>query len=325
MIVEDQLYRGGGRISGIEKLEEFDELPAAVAVFNERVNLAGKQINSSQQAEGAMAFVLMIPREGRVDARHGRQVRCRRCEGLDSRLLVVGDNRHRLARFLRFGGRLFQDLDLPIDTQNLRHLLLKLGVAIFQVVTHLVRLDFLVAEYLTHRALDQPGETGVPRRRSVFTRMTCQKPRRPQFVRIAVLSGLVTRQGYQPSLSLRCDRRLLARMRSVIECRQRAKSQRPLDAALDCLMMHTKALPDREERWILTIGEQHARSFNPARQLGSRARKRYQASNLLITHRQLDRVPPSCHFAAPRSANRKRGIREQPTCSITANFMESVV
>src|SRR6185312_16514332 len=32
MIIEDQLDRGAGRISGVETLEEFDELPAAVAV-----------------------------------------------------------------------------------------------------------------------------------------------------------------------------------------------------------------------------------------------------------------------------------------------------
>ena len=32
MIVEDQLDRGAGRVGGIEKLEEFDELAAAVAM-----------------------------------------------------------------------------------------------------------------------------------------------------------------------------------------------------------------------------------------------------------------------------------------------------
>jgi predicted transcriptional regulator len=47
--------------------------------------------------------------------------------------------------------------------------------------------------------------------------------------------------------------------------------------------------------------------------------------NLLIRHRQLDRSPPSCHFTTPRSANRKRGIPQQPTRSMAANFMESVV
>src|SRR6266849_2625923 len=56
MIVEDQLDCGAGRVSGVEKLEEFDELSAAMAVFNEGMDLAGEQINSSQQTEGAMAF-----------------------------------------------------------------------------------------------------------------------------------------------------------------------------------------------------------------------------------------------------------------------------
>src|SRR6476619_6670153 len=67
MIVENQLDRGAGRIGGIEKLEEFDKLAAAVAVSDERVDLAGEQINPSQQAERAMAFVLMVPCEGCVD------------------------------------------------------------------------------------------------------------------------------------------------------------------------------------------------------------------------------------------------------------------
>src|SRR4029434_3487096 len=58
MIVEDQLDRGAGRIGGIKKLEEFDELSAAVAVSDEGMDLAREQLNPGQQAERAMAFVL---------------------------------------------------------------------------------------------------------------------------------------------------------------------------------------------------------------------------------------------------------------------------
>src|SRR5262245_7704501 len=152
MIVEDQLDRGAGRMGGIEKLEELDELAAAVAVSDQRVDLSGEQINSSQQAERAMAFVLMIPREARVHAGLGRQIRRRRRDGLNSRLLVVGDDRYWLRRLLRLGGSLFQDLDLAINTQNLRHLLLEVGVTTFQIVAHLVRFDVLLAENLAHRA-----------------------------------------------------------------------------------------------------------------------------------------------------------------------------
>ena len=43
VIVEDQLDRGVGRIGGVEKLEEFDEFAAAVAVLDEGVNRAGDE------------------------------------------------------------------------------------------------------------------------------------------------------------------------------------------------------------------------------------------------------------------------------------------
>src|SRR3981081_1937466 len=82
MIIEDQLDRGAGRISGGGRREEFDELWAAVAVSDERMTLPGKQVDSGQQAKRAMTFVLVIPREGRVDAGLGRQTGGRRCEAL---------------------------------------------------------------------------------------------------------------------------------------------------------------------------------------------------------------------------------------------------
>jgi hypothetical protein len=43
MIVEDQLDRRMGRISGIENPEKFNEFAAAVAVLDEGVNLAGER------------------------------------------------------------------------------------------------------------------------------------------------------------------------------------------------------------------------------------------------------------------------------------------
>jgi hypothetical protein len=63
MIVEDQLDRSASRISVIEEFKEFDELSAAVAIFDQSMDLAGEQIDPCQQAEGAVAFVLMITRD----------------------------------------------------------------------------------------------------------------------------------------------------------------------------------------------------------------------------------------------------------------------
>jgi hypothetical protein len=59
MIIEDQLDRGAARISGVEKLEEVDELAAAVAVSDERRTLPVSRSIPANRAERAMAFVLV--------------------------------------------------------------------------------------------------------------------------------------------------------------------------------------------------------------------------------------------------------------------------
>ena len=65
MIIEDQLDRGAGRISGVETLEEFDELPAAVAVSDERMDLPGQPIrNVAGFGAGPKARSLGLPFDG---------------------------------------------------------------------------------------------------------------------------------------------------------------------------------------------------------------------------------------------------------------------
>src|SRR3989442_5906872 len=277
-----------------------------------------------------MAFILMIARKSRVHAWHWRQIRRRRGDGLNPRLFIAGDDRHPLRRLLRPAGGLFQDLDFAIDAQSVRNLLLELGVAISKIVAHLARLDLLFAEYLAYRPLDQIGQAPVPCRRSVLARMAGQQARRPQLMRIAVVLGLVARQRYQPSLGFRRNYRLLAWSRSVVECRQRAVAQRPLDAALHGLMMRPELLRNGKKRWGLAVSEKHSCPFDPARPLGPRARHARQLRNLLVAHPQLDRLPPSCHDATPRHVNHKRGIHHdssgsiRPHLSNSSGFMESV-
>src|SRR5262245_36794209 len=125
--------------------------------------------------------------------------------------------------------------------------------AAFQIVAHLVWFDLFLAENLAHRALYQMGETVVSRRRSVLARMASQKPRRPQLVRITVILGLVACHRHQPSLGLRCNRRLLARSGSVIEGRQGSIGQRPFDTALDRLVLGPESSSHRKKRWGLPM------------------------------------------------------------------------
>ena len=99
MIVEDQLDRRVGRIGGIEELEEFDEFAAAMTVPDQGVNLAAEKVDAGQQAHRAVAFIFELACEGGMHAGLGRQIRSGGCDRLDARLLVVGDDRHRLAGF----------------------------------------------------------------------------------------------------------------------------------------------------------------------------------------------------------------------------------
>src|SRR5262249_4349442 len=100
VIVEDQMDRRVGRVGRVDELEELDELPATVAILHQGVNLAGQQVNTGQQADRAVALVFMIARQRRMHAGLRRQIRCRRCNRLDARLLVVADDRHRITRLL---------------------------------------------------------------------------------------------------------------------------------------------------------------------------------------------------------------------------------
>src|SRR5208282_2382167 len=171
----------------------------AVAIPDQGVNLAAQQINPGQQTDGAVALIFMIAREGRVPAGLRRQVRSRGGDRLDTGLLVIGDDRHCLARLSFCGGSLLLDqLDLSIDAQNLRHLLLELRVAALQVIADLVRLYLLLIEDVAQSALSEVGKADVPRSRRMFVYMTGEKTRRPQLVRIAELLGLATGKVHNP-------------------------------------------------------------------------------------------------------------------------------
>jgi hypothetical protein len=98
MIVEGQFDRGISRIGGIKKLEKFDELTAAVVIPHQGMNFAREQIDPGQKADRAVALIFIITGERRMHARFGGQVRRDRRNRLDTGLLVIRDDRDRLAR-----------------------------------------------------------------------------------------------------------------------------------------------------------------------------------------------------------------------------------
>jgi hypothetical protein len=93
---------------------------------------------------------------------------------------------------------------LAINAQHLGHLFRKIGIALFQVVSHFVRFDGFPVEDFAHRALRQIGKAGVSLRRSM---LAGEKPRRPQFVGVAQVLRLLTGQRHQPGFGFARDRR----------------------------------------------------------------------------------------------------------------------
>src|ERR1700758_5763264 len=135
--------------------------------------------------------------------------------------------------------RLSQEPCLGV-AQHFGHLFRKLGIALFQVVAHLVRLHFLLIENLAYRALGQVGEACMPLRRSMLAGVAGEKPRRPQFMRIAQFLRLPARQRRQPCFGFDGDRRLLARARAIVQRCHRTSDPGPFYATLNGLMMEAE-------------------------------------------------------------------------------------
>jgi hypothetical protein len=233
----------------------------------------------------------------------GRQVRSNRFNGLDARFLIVRDDRH-LWLLLRCRRRLFQDFHLAIGIQHFGHLFLKVGIALFQVVSHFVRFHLFLVEDLAHRALRQVGKARMPFLRTMLAGVAGQKPRRPQFVGIAKFLCLPARQRHQPCLGFECDRRLPTGARAIVQRYHRAFNHGTLDATLNSLMMQSERSTNRKKRRVFPVGQQYPCSFHPARRLRSQLRYRFQPSRILISERQFNRPPPRCHDLTPSLGTR---------------------
>src|SRR5271157_1592763 len=161
----------------------------------------------------------------------------------------------------------------------------------------------------------------------MLARVASQKPRRPQFVGIAQVLGLAAGQRDQPCLGLGGDRRLLARPRTIVERRHRTIDQRPLDTALNGLMVCAYGPSHLKKGWLVPVGQQHPRSLDPARRLRSQAGYRNQPRQILSSDRQLNRSPPCRHDLRTPLRESKITLQAatgQMNPSQTISFMESM-
>ena len=125
------------------------------------------------------------------------------------------------------------------------------------------------------------------------------------------------------------DRRLPAGARAIVQRGYRAFGHRPLDAALDRLMVQPERLAHRKKRRVFPITQQDARALDPARRFGSRPRYHPQLLHIRISERQFNRPPPRCHiaksFVARPSHRSHSGLKRQMNPTHMTTFLKSVV
>ena len=83
---------------------------------------------------------------------------------------------------------------MAINAQHFGHLFRKVGVAALQVLPHFVRLHVFLIEDFAHRALRQVGKAHMPFNGPMLAGVGGEKPRRPQFMRIAEVLRLAAGQ-----------------------------------------------------------------------------------------------------------------------------------
>ena len=160
-----------GGIRGVELSQKARRTRANDTPFRHGgVNRAGHKIDAGQQAQRSVSDIFVIARQ----AGHGAKGLAGKSGAVvpiavDAGLFVVGDDRKRRGFLARCAdGGLLEHLDFAIDAQDLGHLLVEQGIAAFQIVAHLVRLDLICGENFAQRALSKIGETFVSHRRTMF-------------------------------------------------------------------------------------------------------------------------------------------------------------
>ena len=141
---------------------------------------------------------------------------------------------------------------MAINAQHFGHLLSKVGIALFQVVSHFVRFHLFLVEDLAHCALGEVGEARMSLRGSMLASVAGQKPRCPQFVGIAKFLRLPACQiDTSHALASGVIGWLSTGARAIIQRSQRAFGHGALDAALDRLMMQPECPAPQKTRGLL--------------------------------------------------------------------------
>ena len=159
VVVQNNADGGLGRVTGIDLLEKGDEFPAPVFLVHLGNDASILKVERCQDGDGPQSLVLVVPRNRLMMTRDRRKIGGDGGEGLDPRFLVDADRDEGPT----VGGSLLFQGHLLVDSQDLAHLPVELGILAFEVVSDLVRLQGLSLKDAVDSGLGGFGKTGMPR------------------------------------------------------------------------------------------------------------------------------------------------------------------
>ena len=207
VVVQNNADGGLGRVTGIDLLEKGDEFPSPVFFVHLGNDASILKVERCQDGDGPQSLVLVVPRNRLMMTRGRRKIGEDGGEGLDPRFLVDADRDERST----VGGSLLFQGQLLVDSQDIAHLPVELGILAFEVVSDLVRLQGLSLKDAVDGGLGGFGKTGMPCFPGMGPDIVGQSASGPEFSGQPQILGFHAGQGNDPRLGLRRDHRILWR------------------------------------------------------------------------------------------------------------------
>ena len=176
--------------------------------------------------------------------------------------------------------------NVPIDHQDFLHLSVEVGVALFQVVTNLVRLDVVVVQDAPDGAFARIGQAGKAGSLRALTNKPCQRGDRPQLGRQPMILGFGACDADHPSLGFVADFGFMWPMVFVLEPHLDTCGQRLVHASVDHRSTKPKSALQLRDRDAISVAQHHLGAFHLASGRHPRCSKFLERGPLFLRQHQ---------------------------------------
>ena len=193
MVIQDQTQDPIRRVESIQVLEQSDEFAAAMPPLDPGGYVTGVQIQGRQDGAGPETFLFVVAAPAGMPTRYWFQIGRGVSDGLDAGFFIHRDGDDRNDPAL-----LILQRNFLIHQQNLAHLGFQIGVAPFQVIRDLFRMQRSFGQDSVNRGFGRARQRTISRLAGMLAHMPGQRASAPDFRGIPQLLRLATGQMNHP-------------------------------------------------------------------------------------------------------------------------------